>query len=186
MRSISTVLPEAQDALHRAVQASSVEFTLRGHADVVRRAVFSPDGMRIATASADGTAKIWDAANGKELLTLQASSEGWVDSVAFSRDGTLLATAGDDKTVRIWESVTGRQLLNLKGHSDWVSDVAFSPDGSMLASSSADGTIKVWDVRTGKEVNNPSRRGWRPNRFHGIQSRWVADRRCCQSKFRFA
>ena len=110
------VLPEAQDALHRAVQASSVELTLRGHTGAVRRAVFSPDGMRIATASADGTAKIWDAANGKELLTLQASSEGWVDSVAFSPDGKLLATAGDDKTTRIWDSVTGKELLTLKGH----------------------------------------------------------------------
>lgn len=147
-----TVLLEAQDALHRAVQASSVELTLRGHTGVVRRATFSPDGMRIATASADGTAKIWDAANGKELLTLQASSEGWVDSVAFSPDGKLLATAGDDKTVRIWDSVTGKELLILKGHLDWVSEVAFSPDGSMLASSSADGTIKVWDVLTGKEL----------------------------------
>jgi WD40 repeat protein len=147
-----SVLPEAQDALHRAVQASSVELTLRGHTGVVRRAVFSPDGMRIATASADGTAKIWDAANGKELLTLLASSEGWVDSVAFSPDGKLLATAGDDKTARIWESATGKELLTLKGHLDWVSDVIFNQDGSMLASSSADGTIKVWDVLTGKEL----------------------------------
>lgn len=147
-----SVLPEAQDALHRAVQASSVELTLRGHTGAVRRAVFSPDGMRIATASADGTAKIWDAASGNELLTLQASSKGWVDSVAFSSDGKLLATAGDDKTARIWDSVTGKELLTLKGHLDWVSGVAFNPDGSILASSSADGAIKVWDVHTGKEV----------------------------------
>ena len=146
-----SVLPEAEDALHRAVQASSVELTLRDHSGDIRRAVFSPDGTRLATASADGTAKIWDAASGQDLLTLQASSEGWVDSVAFSPNGKLLATAGDDKTARVWDSVTGKQLLILKGHPDWVSEVTFSPDGSMLASSSADGTIKLWDVLTGKE-----------------------------------
>jgi WD40 repeat protein/transcriptional regulator with XRE-family HTH domain len=147
-----TVLPEAEIALHRAVQASNIELTLSGHTNTVRRAVFSPDGTRIATASADGTAKVWDAADGKGLLTIQASSEGWADSIAFSTNGKLLATAGDDKTTRIWDPVTGKELLTLKGHSDWVSEVAFSPDGSMLASSSADGTIKMWDVLTGKEL----------------------------------
>jgi WD40 repeat protein len=49
-----TVLPEAEDALHRAVQASHIELTLRGHADIVWSAVFSPDGTQVATASADG------------------------------------------------------------------------------------------------------------------------------------
>ncbi len=145
------VRPEAEDALRQAVQASRVQLTLRGHTDVVWSAVFSLDGKRIATGSRDGTAKIWDAATGKEILTLQASTGG-VDSVAFSPNGKLLATGGEDKTARIWDVATGKELLNLKGHLDWISHVAFSPDGSQLATSSADGTAKVWDLSTGKEL----------------------------------
>lgn len=147
-----TVLPEAEDALHRAVQASRVELTLRGHTDIVTGAVYSQDGTRIATSSADGTARIWDASTGIELLTIQATTEGWVNSVAFDPNGKLLATGSDDKMARIWDITTGNELLTLKGHTDYVSHVAFSPDGNHLVTASGDGTAKVWDVRTGREL----------------------------------
>ena len=146
-----TVLPEAEDALHRAVQASQVELTLRGHTDSVASVAFSPDGKRIATASADGTAKIWDAVTGKELLTIKASTKGWVGGIAYSPNGKLLATAEDDKTARIWDATTGKELMTLNGHTDILTDVAFSPDGTHLATASWDGTAKVWEVLTGKE-----------------------------------
>ncbi|HLE50435.1 MAG TPA: helix-turn-helix domain-containing protein [Anaerolineales bacterium] len=147
-----TVLPEAEDALHRAVQASRVELTLRGHADFVSSAVFSPDGTRIATASADGMAKIWDAATGKELLTLKGSSYGVAWYAVFSPDGKLLATAGQDKIARIWDASTGGELLALSGHSRDVYQIVFSPDGSRVATISDDGTSKVWDALTGREL----------------------------------
>ncbi len=142
------VLPEAEDALHRAVQASRVELTLSGHTDIVYSAVFSPDGTHIATGSADGTARIWDAVTGKELLAMQASTKGGVRSVAFSPGGKLLATASDDNIARIWDPKTGKELLTLKGHTDLVLHVAFSPDGARLATASADGTTKIWDIST--------------------------------------
>jgi len=48
--------------------------TLRGHLGAVLRVAFSPDGQRIVTASEDNTAKVWEAASGKELFTLQGHS----------------------------------------------------------------------------------------------------------------
>jgi WD40 repeat protein/transcriptional regulator with XRE-family HTH domain/energy-coupling factor transporter ATP-binding protein EcfA2 len=148
------VLPEAEDALHRAVQASRLELTLSGHTDIVWKAVFSPDGKLIASGSGskDGTAKIWDAITGKELLTIQATTEGGTGNVAFSPNGKLLATGSDDKIARIWEVSTGKELLALKGHLDAVYHVAFSPDGNRLATASNDGTVKIWDIVTGKEI----------------------------------
>ena len=65
---------------------------LRGHADAVRSAAFSPDGKRIVTASYDRTARIWDAATGKELTVLRGHEDP-VLSAAFSPDGTRIVTA---------------------------------------------------------------------------------------------
>ena len=146
------VLPEAEDALHRAVQESRIELTLRGHSSVVWAAVFNPDGTRIATTGADGTAKIWDAITGKELLSLRGSTYGSTFYPAFSPDGKLLATAGDDTIARIWDANTGQQIMSLTGHRDAVYTVAFSPDGRLLVTSSHDGSSKVWDVATGREL----------------------------------
>jgi WD40 repeat protein/transcriptional regulator with XRE-family HTH domain len=145
-----TVLPEAEDALHRAVQASRVELTLRGHADVVWSAVFSSDGTRVATASADGTAKIWDASTGKELLTITTNGTVW--HAAFSPDGKILATAGRDGIANLWDVRTGQKVLDLVGHAEDVFHVEFSPDGSRLATVSPDGTARIWNALTGKEL----------------------------------
>jgi hypothetical protein len=63
--------------------------------------VFSPDGARIATASADDTARIWDVATGVALATLSGHT-GQVVSAKFSPDGSRLVTASIDRTARLW------------------------------------------------------------------------------------
>jgi len=72
-----------------------------GHTGLVFSVAFSPDDSIIATGSTDGTAKIWDALTGRELLTL-SSDGGGVTNVAFSPDGSRLATANRDGTDRIY------------------------------------------------------------------------------------
>ena len=74
------------------------------------KAVFSPDGRRILTGGHDNTARLWDAATGRELLTLRGHTEP-VRSVAFSPDGQHLLTGSTDKTARVWRRQTEVQIL---------------------------------------------------------------------------
>ena len=90
--------------------------TARGHSDHVLAVAFSPDGQRLATASWDHTAKVWEAESGKEVLTLSGHSDR-VNGVAFSPDGQRLATASWDKTAKVWEAESGKELLTLRAHS---------------------------------------------------------------------
>ena len=78
-------------------------------------AAFSGDGKRVVTASADKTARIWDAESGKEIAVLKGHG-GIVLSAAFSGDGKRVVTASEDKTARIWDAESGKEIAVLKGH----------------------------------------------------------------------
>jgi WD40 repeat protein/serine/threonine protein kinase len=133
--------------------------TLVGHKGEVTSVAFSPDGQRIVTGNLDRTAKVWDAATGRELLALEGHTR-WVTSVAFSPDGKRIITgAGEwgrpDKMpgeAKVWDAATGRELLALDGHTDCVWSVGFSPDGKRIVTGSEDQTARVWDAATGEEV----------------------------------
>jgi WD40 repeat protein len=124
---------------------------LRGHTSHVISVAFSPDGSRLLTASWDGTAKLWDAATGQEVLPLRWNADS-ATAAAYSPDGRRLAAAAVDGTFKVWDAATGQELLAPKGHSQWVTAVAFRPDGKRLATACKDGTAKVWDAATGEEI----------------------------------
>ena len=110
---------------------------------------FSPDGTKLATASSDHTARLWDVATGQVQEVLSGHEDN-VWTLAFSPDGTTLATGSSDGTARLWDVSTGQVQEVLSGHEGIVTTLAFSPDGTTLATGSYDGTARLWDVATGQ------------------------------------
>jgi DNA-binding SARP family transcriptional activator len=121
-------------------------------------AAWSPDGALIATYSAGGSVRIFDARTGRQNFLLprhpvapvvedpDLSSDGFPPlrigvpaQLSFSADGSRLATASTGG-VRIWDPDTGEQQLVVRMP---FSSVALSPDGSWIASASADGDVQV-------------------------------------------
>lgn len=87
------------------------------HGDEVNFATFSPDGQRIATASTDRTAQLWDPETSTRIGPPFHHLET-VNSVNFSPDGQRIITASDDGTARIWKiaiplASDGKRLADL-------------------------------------------------------------------------
>src|SRR5262249_40792515 len=87
--------------------------TLKAHTDDVRGVAFSPDGTRLATASADKTVKVWEVSTGRLSGNL-IGHRSIVDTVTFSSDGTRLASADLDGTVKVWKVSHNHELHTFK------------------------------------------------------------------------
>jgi len=109
---------------------------------------FSSDGSVALTAAYDGTAKIWNLADGQCVQTL-SGHRCTVTSAVFSPDGSSALTASFDQTAKLWNTSTGRCQQTLTGHLEPVNSAAFSADGSLVLTASRDRTAKVWQTSTG-------------------------------------
>jgi WD40 repeat protein len=142
----------AADMFSRLKDAKSAAIvTPNGLRSLPTSATFSPDGAQILTASLDGTAKVWDAKSGTEVLTLKGHT-GAVWSASFSPDGERIVTTSADQVAKVWDARSGAQVLTLKGHTNNVRSATFSPDGTRIVTASDDRTARVWDAKSGAEV----------------------------------
>jgi WD40 repeat protein len=115
--------------------------TLEGHKGWVGAVAFSPDGKRLATASADRTARIWHVEGGRQTEVLEGHTDS-VCAVAFAPDGVVV-TGGHDGTVRLWRPMQQSKVLESRRGA--VMAVAVSPDGKTVAAGGLDGVITLLD-----------------------------------------
>ena len=150
--------PEALDGLLRVLVDDALVHAPRSkiaaHDGAIRAVAISPDGTRIATAGADGTARVWDAGKGTRVSEYTGHT-GEVRSIAFSPDGTSIATGGADATVQLWDPATGAGTRTLNdGSLGVVRSLRFLADGTRLATARTDGTAGVWSVATGARLES--------------------------------
>ncbi|MCG8418648.1 MAG: hypothetical protein MJE77_11970, partial [Proteobacteria bacterium] len=133
-RNLAVALRER--ALARAV--------LHGHTDEVMHARFSPDGSRVATASHDGTVRVWNVAGANDPVVL-AGHQKAIKSLAFDHKGAQVVTVAFDNTVRVWNSDGSGDPVVLKGQGRYFGSAQFSPDGTQVLTAS-NGYATVWSL----------------------------------------
>jgi predicted Ser/Thr protein kinase len=109
----------------------------------VTAAALSLNGERLATASSDGTVKVWDTSKGIALRTFVTDLARPLQ-VALAPNGNWLAVGSADGVLKLWELGSGSLRGTVQAHDGPVTALAFAPTVARLASGSADRTVKLW------------------------------------------
>ncbi|MCB8980699.1 MAG: hypothetical protein H6657_25085 [Ardenticatenaceae bacterium] len=147
------ITQQAERALYEVAHVLPDQQVLSGHTDEIHGVAFSLDGTKLATASFDGSIKIWELPTNRLLMTLVGHTER-VGSVAFSPQGDRIASAGYDYTIRVWDIDTGKETLRLPTTSTYsfsaITRITFSHDGNRIAATGRNMPPKVWNSYSGE------------------------------------
>ncbi|MGI5479278.1 trypsin-like peptidase domain-containing protein [Streptomyces lavendofoliae] len=149
--------PAPYRARWASTQLHDEEVILEGHAGPVAALCTVPDGSGrtlLATASNDGTVRLWDPATGTAQHVLEGHTD-WFQALCLVLDEngrTLLASASKNGTVRLWDPASGTHQQTLETHTSRIQALCAVPNGdggALLATASHDGSIRLWDPNTG-------------------------------------
>src|SRR5439155_14778604 len=104
------------------------------------------------TAGADKTLRVWNAADGASVRSIDTGAP--VTSLSVSADSMLAAVGGEDKLIRVYALADGAARVTLAGHTQPVSAVHFANDNQKLVSAGPDQAVRVWDLKLGREMQH--------------------------------
>lgn len=132
--------------------------TFQGHKGATWSAKLNPSATLALSASADFTAKLWDAVTGKCLNTYQ--HKHIVKSVAFSADSDAFFTAGHEKIVRVFDverpEAESREEMRAPAEVNrpLTHLVPSLHDSNTFVTAWDGANVHVWDRRTGEVVKS--------------------------------
>ncbi|VAH72653.1 hypothetical protein VPH35_049971 [Triticum aestivum] len=126
----------------------------RGHTNKVMQVTFNPENKDcFASASCDGTVKIWSICSDK-ITTLKLGGQSLLCVDYFTRRNQRYLIVGcQDKTAQIWKLEMNGCFDKLEGHAGHISAVSLHPEHRLLLTGSLDGTVRVWNSITYKLEN---------------------------------
>jgi WD40 repeat protein len=144
-----------RSACRLAKRYDEIVIELSGHSGLVVALAYSPDGRTLASASADGTARLWDLNTGKLTAMLQ-SPAARAYCVAFSRDGKSLAVAygGPRGLVQLWDVEPVRRRASWAANPDTTRGLAFNSDATLLATVGDAEGAGIWRTNGGLLVRD--------------------------------
>ena len=104
-----------------------------------------PSGQLSKVTGPKGRISYWNAATGKEEVTLDLPDHRPM-CLAISQDGKTLAVGTDEKTVLLYDATSQKRLGRLDRKDGATRHVAFDTTGTLLAGAGDDGSICVWNV----------------------------------------
>lgn len=134
--------------LHQLTNGWQESNRLEDHRAEIPSINFSPDGKILASASWDGTVKIWNL-NGSLRKTLRHSNTkdfNPINSVSVSPDNDLIASADDNGIIHLWK-IDGSFLRSIKTSNREIQDLIFNPNHrEILAIGNSTGNIEFWNI----------------------------------------
>jgi platelet-activating factor acetylhydrolase IB subunit alpha len=133
---------------------SPPKYSMIGHRQPITSIAFHPIFSIVASASEDGTIKVWDWELGELERTVKAHTKSVLDVDFGGVPGDiLLASCSSDLTIKLWDPQNDySNIRTLTGHDHTISSVRFTPSGTHLISASRDKTIRIWEVKTGYSI----------------------------------
>lgn len=161
------------------VATGTLRARLTGHTNQVYSLAWSAPSALLASASSDGTIRLWDARQSQAVQTLHSAPSIPLFSVCWSPDGKRIAAGTEDGNILLWDVQTGKRTATWEGPSQRVSKggrfpfaawgVSWSPDGRRIVSTRYDDYVLIWDVATGhnqvipKTDTQPNTAAWAPD-----------------------
>ena len=105
---------------------------LTGDEDAAVSIALNPDGNRMAVASQNGYAAIYDLDQAKRLFLIGDAQLGPVHQITYSPDGSSVATCRFDGPFQIWDTERGTELLRLDDLTDDTCAFNYHPDGKSI------------------------------------------------------
>ena len=118
---------------------------LEGHDAGVNAVVFSPDGSRLYSASADGTIRLWDMEEGVELAQFVRNGFG-INEMVLDTDAGWLAYGALDGVTRVVDLETGEQIADFTLDRRPILAMAYHRESNAMAVGDGEGFIMVIDT----------------------------------------